>query len=184
MFWVAVAVVAAIGLSFGLRLLRARQGAHPTGSAGAPALREAVLTRAMLAGQADQNGTAIRAVVMDWAVGDGAATLVAFDDGTTSLYLSSGGGVIGAGTHPIVQQAATEFRSEAERARSRFATVNEPDPYALPPRETAVFYLVTPAATWRSGPTDTARLAEGHDPLSRLWDAAQAVIAAIRQSSA
>jgi hypothetical protein len=46
---------------------------------------------------------------MDWSMDNGTATLVAYDDGTTSLYTSTGGGVIGAGSHGEVRDAAEAF---------------------------------------------------------------------------
>jgi hypothetical protein len=45
-------------------------------------------------------------VVMDTGHPEGASTLVALADGTTSLYLSSGGGMIGGGEHPQVAAAS------------------------------------------------------------------------------
>src|SRR2546430_10376917 len=57
-----------------------------------------------------------RCVLMDWNVGGSVATLVAFDDGTVSLYLSSGGGIIGAGAH-----ARSEERRVGEECRSRWS---------------------------------------------------------------
>jgi hypothetical protein len=45
----------------------------------------------------------------------GTATLMALADGTTSLYLSTGGGVIGGGFHDAVATAARSFLSELER---------------------------------------------------------------------
>jgi hypothetical protein len=42
---------------------------------------------------------------------NGVATLVCLRDGTTSLYLSGGGGLIGAGEHAAVVAANAEFRS-------------------------------------------------------------------------
>src|ERR1044072_5497440 len=41
------------------------------------------------------NETKIYGVIMDWDVGEGIATVVAFQSGDASVYLSSGGGVIG-----------------------------------------------------------------------------------------
>ena len=46
--------------------------------------------------------------------GGGFATLIAMSEGTTSLYLSTGGGVIGAGQHPSVGAANRELRQTAQ----------------------------------------------------------------------
>ncbi|MGB2756596.1 MAG: ankyrin repeat domain-containing protein [Acidimicrobiia bacterium] len=53
-------------------------------------------------------------VVMDMALDNGVATLVAFADGTTSLYTSTGGGVIGAGGHDNVVTATRRLLLVAE----------------------------------------------------------------------
>ena len=47
--------------------------------------------------------------VMDMAFPNGAATLVALSDGSTSLYTSGGGGVIGGGAHPTVVRETMAF---------------------------------------------------------------------------
>jgi len=44
----------------------------------------------------------------------GTATLVALADGTTSLYLSGGGGIIGGGSHEAVATATKEYLAELE----------------------------------------------------------------------
>lgn len=54
-------------------------------------------------------GRRVRGALMDMGYPNGAATLVALGDGTTSLYLSSGGGIIGAGAHDQVATAAQRF---------------------------------------------------------------------------
>src|SRR4051812_42040015 len=69
-------------------------------AATAGALREQVLSRCLLPARAQGDPDAIRGVVMDWSLGGGLATLIAIDDGTVSLYLNPGGGVIGAGAKP------------------------------------------------------------------------------------
>jgi hypothetical protein len=46
---------------------------------------------------------------------NGVATLVALADGTTSLYLSTGGGVIGGGAHPQVAAATRRLLGIVER---------------------------------------------------------------------
>lgn len=43
------------------------------------------------------------------------ATLVALSDGTTSLYFSNGGGVIGAGEHAAVRDAASHLLTSLTR---------------------------------------------------------------------
>jgi len=145
--------------------------------------RSMVLRRDFLDGIEPAPGGGPRAVVMDWSLDRGAATLVAYDDGTTSLYFSTGGGVIGAGAHESVRRTAEAFRAEAARMGAEFAPVPADDPLALPPANAAAFYLITDAATLRAGPLESSRLAAGSHPLAALGNRAQAVITAIRESS-
>src|SRR5688572_13056632 len=54
-------------------------------AAASAMLRQKVLSREFLSGAPVQGSGDIRCVVMDWHVGNGVASLVAFDDGSTSL---------------------------------------------------------------------------------------------------
>jgi hypothetical protein len=55
-------------------------------------------------------------VMMETGLPEGCATLVGLADGTASLYLSSGGGVIGGGQHAEVAQAVRRFVQAAEES--------------------------------------------------------------------
>lgn len=147
-----------------------------------PDLRARVLRREFLSGVAPSTDGRPRAVVMDWSMVDyGTATLVAYDDGTTSLYTSAGGGVIGAGSHEEVRDATEAFRAEAERTLKQFTAVAAADPLPLPPPNAVSFYVITDSATLRAGPIPTQRLIAGEHPLAALGNKAQAVIAAIHE---
>src|SRR5688572_16293166 len=61
------------------------------------------------------SGAAVAAMELDLA--GGTATIVAIADGTVSMYLSSGGGVIGAGEHAAVRIAADHFRTVVAESR-------------------------------------------------------------------
>ena len=190
----AVVLLGLVVVVWRLRTTRSRsasplapRGAGPAAATAAPSpppdLRGLVLRREFLAGVAPAPDGRPRAVVMDWSLDRGAATLVAYDDGTTSLYYSSGGGVIGAGAHEPVRRAAEAFRAEAARVRAEFAAVPAGDAMALPPANSAAFYLVTDSATLRAGPVETSHLAAGSHALAAMGSRAQAVITAIRESS-
>ncbi len=58
--------------------------------------------------------TIVYAVVMDWHLGEGIATIPIFQTGDASMYLSSGGGIIGGGTHENVKKAAVAFIDKAQ----------------------------------------------------------------------
>lgn len=116
-------------------------------------------------------------VVIDWTVSAGiTATLSCINDGTVSMYLSNGGGVIGAGDHESVRQAATAVMREAVRLRTLFAPARD---VALPPVGVMRFTLVL-----RSGLVtadgDVEELRVGRGPLAQLGNKAQALLTAIR----
>ena len=117
------------------------------------------------------------AVIMDWPIDDGTATLVTFNTGDASLYLSNGGGVIGGFAHEEVRRAAKALvaRSESLARDARPTT-------ASPPAGGEVrFYLRTKAGLISdAGPED--ELVEGRHRLAPLFQASQEVIAALRQA--
>ena len=118
--------------------------------------------------------------LMDWHVGPGVATLVAVADGTVSLYLSHGGGVIGAGTHDEVLRAARRFLASLEAHRALLGPV---DPSPLPGPGGVRFIARTFDATVASPELAADTLGSGGHPLSPVFDLAQELIAAIRQAS-
>jgi len=141
-------------------------------------LRERVLTREALSSLPPKPG-AVRGVVMDWNLGGGIATLVAIDDGTVSLFMGEGGGVIGAGSKPAVASAARRFISEADRARYDFGATTSG---AIPGRDSVKFYVLTDTATLVA-PTIGAATNGSSAALGPLNEAAQALIAEIRKAS-
>lgn len=147
-------------------------------AATSAALREEVLSRQMIAALPPKPG-AVRGVVMDWNLGDGVATLVAIDDGTVSLYMGGGGGIIGAGMKPAVAIAARRFLAEADRVRGDFGT---PTNGVLPGRDSVTFYVLTDTATL-AAPSIGSGTSGGGSSLGGLNEAAQALIAEIRKAS-
>jgi len=84
--------------------------------------------------------TKIYGVIMDWDVGEGTATLVAFLSGDASLYLSSGGGVIGGSGHDNVKKAAAVFIKKAGEYLSK---TTKTDSTPLPSKDGVKFYFLT-----------------------------------------
>ena len=75
----------------------------------------------------------IWAVVMEIEVSGETATLVGMADGTASLYISSGGGIIGGGDHEVVRAAAQGLVSIAQRTDDAIGEpVAEDLPYPSP----------------------------------------------------
>lgn len=116
--------------------------------------------------------------IMDWALdGGGLSTVFGLADGTTSLYLSSGGGVIGGGFHERVRQATHAFIASFEPYLDSMVADGGAEP---PPTG----YTDLRALTTRGRFTvraATKELGKGRHPMSGVFHAGQAVISALRQ---
>ena len=180
-FALLAAVLAAALLIIGRPRYQRWQARRAQVAAASAGLRLAVLRREL--GDTTEPGHPddIRCVVMDWNLGgESVATLVAFDDGTTSLYLSSGGGVIGAGEHENVRQAAARFRAAAADVRERFLPT---DSFTRPPSGHSRFFIVTRARTLATPAISNRDLRQEGNALAALGTAAQAAITEIRRST-
>ena len=177
---VAALLVAVIGVwTWNVHLSPEAKARRTEATAATASLREAVLSREMLL-QAPAGGTPPRAFVMDWQFAAGQlATLVSFEDGTTSIYFSSGGGVIGAGELPAVKPLAARFRAAFNGLDSHFRVVNAWPP---PPPRNCVFYYVDRDATRATSPLAESELQVESHPLYALAAEAQNLITAIRTS--
>lgn len=84
--------------------------------------------------------TIVYGVVMDWEMGGATATTVSYQTGDASLYLSSGGGVIGGGQHQNVNRSAKQFVSLAQTFLDK-TVKTETTP--LPSTDEVKFYFLT-----------------------------------------
>ena len=105
--------------------------------------------------------------------------LVVFAEGSTSLYFSSGGGIIGAGDYESVRATHGPFFAEAEARLDAFSSAMETP---LPTRGRVRFYLRTFRGTL-TAEADEEDLGEMRHPLSALFNAGQRVISAVREAS-
>ena len=117
--------------------------------------------------------------VMDTTISNQLVTLVAFVDGTTSLYFGSGGGVVGAGDHKSVRRASLALLS---RAQLDLAQLIPATTFPAPQPGMVSFYARTYAAV-RGASAPEGLLVKGPHALAPLFRAAQGVISAIRESS-
>jgi hypothetical protein len=99
-------------------------------------------------------------------------SLVALLDGSVSVYLSDGGGVIGCGLHPDVRAAAAKMLQVAEQVADECVPT---DRYPAPTDQQGRFYLLTTQGVL-SGTADRAELDEGAEPLAELYYAGHGVI--------
>jgi hypothetical protein len=113
---------------------------------------------------------------MDWGVANGTATIAAFSDGTASIYLSSGGGFLGGGSHEVVRNAAKKMVAAAVECQ-RFAHPTKI--YPLPEAGAVNFYILTDGGVLTASASETD-LRQHSKPLSSLGEAGQNVITQYR----
>ena len=115
-------------------------------------------------------------VLMEFVLSGSVVTLAGLVDGTTSLYFSSGGGILGSGNHPLVGTAARELVNKAELALEYFQPVRE---YPFPDEGFIRFYALTFSGILLAECPDQ----DVKDPLlglSELYAAAQDLITQVK----
>jgi hypothetical protein len=121
-------------------------------------------------------GAPILALLMETRYPEAVATLVGAVDGTSSLYFSNGGGIVGAGAHAAVAEANRRWLETGLTFLPELSAVDGP---ALPDEGMTQFVAVTPEGL-RGALAAEDDLGEGGHALSPLFYAAQDVITQIR----
>ncbi|MGH7468573.1 MAG: hypothetical protein ACRENP_11485 [Longimicrobiales bacterium] len=122
----------------------------------------------------------IHGVVMETGMDDGVATFLCLADGTVSLYLSDGGGVIGAGNHDTVRSAGAETLALTNQCADDFiAACVATSTYPLPDDGQVFFYLLTAQGAYQARCAE-ADLEERVDPFTALFENCHAVMAEAR----
>lgn len=116
-------------------------------------------------------------VVMEAGTDGGFYTLVTLADGSTSLYFSNGGGIIGAGEHEPVRKASQAFIALAD---DWIGSATPAGSYPPPAIGQTTFYFLTFDGTPTYSAAET-ELGEGRDKFSPFFHAGHEVIAAIRE---
>jgi hypothetical protein len=124
----------------------------------------------------DSGEAPLLALLMETGYPEAVATLVAVADGTTSLYFSNGGGMIGAGEHAPVAEANRRFLETARSFIAQLPEVSDPSP---PSVGLTQFVAVTPEDL-RGAIAPEEELGEGRHSLSQLFYAGQDVITQMR----
>jgi hypothetical protein len=119
-------------------------------------------------------------LVMDWTLDDAVATVVSLADGTTSLYLSSGGGSIGAGEHPAAAAASISALRVAEGMIDDLPRATESP---VPAGGRTALTLMTFSGL-RRFEDDNAAFENGRSKLSPVANAMQEVIHEIHRAEA
>lgn len=116
-------------------------------------------------------------VIMEIGSSDYTSTVVAFGDGSTSLYVSSGFGVIGGGEHENVREANAKF---IQTANQLYQHLEPCESYPIPEAGRTRFYVFTDSGILTAeAPEDD--LGDDRHPLSSLFHAGHAVLSGLLQ---
>ncbi len=119
-------------------------------------------------------------VLVDIPHGEAFATVVALADGTTSMYTSSGGGVIGGGQHiEIVQAARTVLRA----VQANLVLFPADRDRGLPPVGFVRFTVIGPGGQRIAHVPEAAFWGQEPSPVADLIDPVQALISRLRELS-
>lgn len=120
------------------------------------------------------------AVMMETAYPEGTSMLLSFVNGETSLYLSNGGGTIGAGSKPNVEIASKMFVKEAAKY---LKYVKPADSFLLPSDGKVRFYLRTFSGVLTAEAEEQV-LGDGKHALSPLYIEGLAVLGQVQSLDA
>ncbi|MFT5780615.1 MAG: hypothetical protein ACI837_003578 [Crocinitomicaceae bacterium] len=115
-------------------------------------------------------------VIMDWEMGGAISTTVAYQSGGASMYLSTGGGIIGGGHHKNVRAAVRAF---VDLAANALPLANLAEGTPLPEANTIRFYLLTNDGTYVVQES-MERFEDNSSPLVWLFDEGNKVLTELR----
>ena len=116
-------------------------------------------------------------LIMELGLASGVTTLVALADGTTSLYFSSGGGIIGAGENSRVRDAAAAWLAMAAEHLTLFQLTAD----TAPPAPGRVVLYAKSFRGLQRLEAGEVELATHQHPAAPLFHAGQAVLTTIRE---
>jgi hypothetical protein len=117
-------------------------------------------------------------VLMETGYAVGIAILVSLADGTTSLYFSTGGGMLGSGDYAPVAEASKALVAQAENHLLQMEPATES---RLPTVGQVIFSCLTYSGIY-SAEADEVRLKSGDHPLSPLFVLAHETLEQLRLS--
>lgn len=128
----------------------------------------------------DNFPNSVFAFVMETGLAEGSYTLSSIADGSTSLYFSGGGGIIGGGEHKNVREASMYLLSGAEHFHHKAENIIS---FPKPTNGMVIFYFITFDGV-KSYQAKEQDLGNGNDELSSLFFAAHNVITELRGTQA
>lgn len=117
-------------------------------------------------------------VLMETGYEEAVVTLVSLADGTTSLYFSNGGGMIGGGEHATVAQSTKSFVASAEKYYQQMTSTQS---FPTPVIGRVKFYILTFSGKFTMD-VDENELGNGKNLLSPLFHSGQDVITQFRMT--
>jgi hypothetical protein len=133
------------------------------------------LTREQL-GDAVPRDAPILALLMETGYPEAVATLVAVADGSSSLYFSNGGGIIGAGTHATVAEASKRWLEAAVESLTELIAIT----HAPLPGEGMTQFAAVTGEGLRGTVAPEEELGKSRHRQSPLFHGGQDVITQIR----
>jgi hypothetical protein len=115
--------------------------------------------------------------MMETGYPEAVATLVGIVDGSTSLYFSNGGGMIGAGEHPEVADATRRWLRVGADLLGELTPAHSDPP---PPRSGLTRFIAVTPGGLRNAVVAEEQLGAGAHVLSPLFHAAHDVITEMR----
>lgn len=156
----------------------------PEASATYARLRQQVLeVRPEAIGLGRNDGQPIFGIVMETGMGRDVATFVCLADGTVSLYLSTGGGVIGAGQHEAVRSAAEELLAITNAYAADFIGAAAPGLQPRLPSDGQVHFTLLTHSGIHSVACDEKALEAEEDAFASLFSNCHAVLAEVREAT-
>lgn len=125
------------------------------------------------------NKTVVYGIIMDWGINEATASIVAYQTGDASLYLSSGGGTIGGGQHQNVNNAAKNFVSLAQTFLEK---TTKAEKTTLPSTDEVKFYLLTNNGIY-VGMEQMKNFENNSSPWLKLFEEGNNVLAELHKTS-
>jgi hypothetical protein len=122
---------------------------------------------------APEGDCAAYGVVLDWGHPKAIATITGFNSGDASLYLSTGGGVLGGVGHARVREAARALVAEAQKRLPRMTLTSD---FPLPKIGRAKIYALTGRGIF----ADDVRIDPIEPQVADFWDAGQRLLYEVR----
>jgi hypothetical protein len=120
--------------------------------------------------------TVVFGVLMDWEMEGTIVTTVSYQTGDASMYLSSGGGVIGGGTHKNVNRAAKTFVNTAQPFLDKAVKT---ETTKVPEKDFVYFYLLTNKGIFK-GQDEMKNFENNTSKWKSLFEAGNQVITELR----